>query len=201
MRKCRRDGNCFYRAFAFALICELGKASNEHNLVSLMTKYLDHVGYEEAVYDDFLQSFLCDVKQSHGDADHLQDRWAKDEYDAQSSIVLLRLVTSAYLQINAESFKPFIVDENFENENSMKTFCQVNVECIGVESDQIHIIALCQALGCKAKIAYLDGTEGDEGILEFGEVSGNLDFATNNSFPFATVNLLYRPGHYDLLVE
>ena len=59
------------------------------------------------------------------------------------------------------------------------------------ESDHIHIIALTDALGVCVRVVYMD-RGGDSSV-------NHHDFPEDNSRP--SVNLLYRPGHYDILYQ
>jgi ubiquitin thioesterase protein OTUB1 len=87
---------------------------------------------------------------------------------------------------------------------------------MGEESEEVHIIALCDALGVPIRVVYLDrsirGTEdhtanhhdffpSTNSNLQNDE-SNEMDAANDlskqeNHVPFVT--LLYRPGHYDIL--
>ena len=56
------------------------------------------------------------------------------------------------------------------------------------ESDHIHIIAMCTALGTGVRVRYMDRGTGTE--------------VTAHDFPegcIPAIHLLYRPGHYDIL--
>ena len=58
------------------------------------------------------------------------------------------------------------------------------------ESDHIHIIALTNALNTPVGITYLDRTEQEK--------------ATPHNFPDDSnpnINILYRPGHYDIIYK
>jgi ubiquitin thioesterase protein OTUB1 len=70
-------------------------------------------------------------------------------------------------------------------------FCQKQVECIGIESDQIHIIALCKALKAKITLFYIDSGSEDKITFE-------PDEADKHCKDLVELSLLYRPGHYDL---
>lgn len=154
-------------------------------------------------FEDFLEAFVESVKASAGSGDQLISEWNNNEYQSQSSVMLLRLLTSSYLQSNAEEYNAFIT-EDFDvksNELSlMQLYCQRMVECMGIESDQIHIVALCNALRCKVRVIYVDGSD-DFGMnpLEFGDDSVCDAINCAIPFPLFTVTMLYRPGHYDLL--
>jgi len=67
------------------------------------------------------------------------------------------------------------------------TFCAREVEPMGRECEQIHIIALCEALGVSVAIEYLDGSSGPLACLTLPEGRE------------PAITLLYRPGHYDIL--
>lgn len=98
-------------------------------------------------------------------------------------IVYLRLITSGKLQEDAEFYQHFI-----EGDMSIEEFRHQEVEPMFKESDHIHIIALCAALGVGVRVEYLDRAEGVN--------------VKAHDFPEGTqpmVFLIYRPGHYDIL--
>ena len=64
---------------------------------------------------------------------------------------------------------------------------------MGIESDQIHIVAMSNALGLKIKIANLDPAPTD---LNFHEISPMEPLQVEKQ---PEIHLLYRPGHYDVL--
>ena len=58
------------------------------------------------------------------------------------------------------------------------------------ESDHIHVIAITKAINVGVKIVYMDRSEQDE--------------TTEHCFPEDSIpklNILYRPGHYDILYQ
>jgi ubiquitin thioesterase protein OTUB1 len=57
--------------------------------------------------------------------------------------------------MNSEKYFPF-VDNGWDNYD-MATFCIQEVEPMGRECDQVHIMALTEALGIQVEIEYLDG--------------------------------------------
>ena len=65
------------------------------------------------------------------------------------------------------------------------------VEPMAKESDQIHIIALTDALGVCVRVVYMD-RGGNSSV-------NHHDFPEDGDQPL--VNLLYRPGHYDILYQ
>ena len=70
-------------------------------------------------------------------------------------------------------------------------FSHQEVEPMAKESDQIHIIALTDALGVCVRVVYMD-RGGNQSV-------NHHDIPEDGSRPL--VNLLYRPGHYDILYQ
>lgn len=98
-------------------------------------------------------------------------------------VVYLRLLTSGKLQEEADFYQNFI-EGNF----TIEEFRHQEVEPMYKESDHIHIIALCSALGACVRVEYMDRGEG-------GSVKAH-DFPEGQT---PKVFLIYRPGHYDIL--
>ena len=79
---------------------------------------------------------------------------------------------------------PFI-----ESHPDIDSFCKAEVEPSFRECEQLQIIALTSALGIKVNVVYLDGHDAEKvQTHSFGE--GLLE-----------MTMLYRPGHYDVLLE
>lgn len=208
VRYTRGDGNCFYRAFSAGMIESLlrlnasisdtkDRAIDEpriHQVLETVKETLGRAPFELMAYEDFYDDLVFHLTKSCWQStDELAMYWSDNPHSSHALVVVLRLLVSAHLRMHAEEYVPFLVDANFEESpmDQMADFCQKHVECMGVESDQIHIIALANCLGCKVTIAYLDGTEGPLSLLDFASDKQNP--------PSFSVHLLYRPGHYDLL--
>ena len=93
---------------------------------------------------------LSELVKEDRSADSLAEEWQKNEYRSHATVVVLRLLTSSYLRQHASEYAPFIydvsgADSKMDDTKLVASFCQRQVECIGIESDQIHIIALCNA--------------------------------------------------------
>lgn len=134
-------------------------------------------------------------------AEWLARDWRRDPYKSNSFIVVLRLLVSAFLRLNAEEFLPFIWEsipaDSADSQDPTSTiiqYCQKHVESFGAEADQIHIIALTRSLGCRIEIAYLDTSASESLYLEFGE-------DPQGEFGPSPISLLYRPGHYDIVYK
>lgn len=192
LRKTRGDGNCFFRAFSFALVEAIWGHSEEDqkqlalSLDTTISNLLQKAGFERLAYEDFYSELFCTIAERRN-AEWLAAEWEVAPHRSHSLVVLLRLVASAYLRAHAEEYEPFV----WELESGMVAYCQRFVECLGVESDQIHIIVLGKALGVDVHVAYLDGSEGPLNRLFFR--------AEEPSEAPICINVLYRPGHYDIL--
>ena len=103
-----------------------------------------------------------------------------------------RLLTSANMRIQSERFLPFL-DDTAALTGDMVSYLQREVEPMGKECEQVHIIALTDFLGVRCIIENLDGHEFD-GSLSLFDTNEDGD-------PAYTVALLYRPGHYDCLYK
>ncbi|KAJ1655387.1 hypothetical protein IWQ61_004849 [Dispira simplex] len=203
VRRTRGDGNCFFRAFAFAwyevVYTDANRVRQALAILERCTTWLRDSGFDTFVYEDFLETCVNCLNTLHQnsqelsreDAQCLLENTFRNPEESNAIVVFLRFITSAYLQQHADDYQPFM-----EDDMDLKTFCVGFVEAMGVESDQIHIIALTRALQVGLRIAYVDGsaTQPQPVIHQFpspdeyqlGEVS-------------ATISLLYRPGHYDIL--
>lgn len=174
-------------------------------MISIMCQTLDEAKYEKSFYEDFVETFIDDIKTTRGSEDALCARWKANEYASQTAVMLLRLLTSSYLQSHSDDFMAFITDDLLSNDvsqNPMKLYCQRNVECMGVESDQVHIVALCNLLRCSVSIIYLDNSfSEDTDPLVLGEQLHDVKSRSSNpaGLPKANIHMLYRPGHYDLI--
>lgn len=196
MRRLRGDGNCFYRAISYGLVesvASLESASQREALTQALDRQLSSLlqeaGFDRMAYEDFYAELLEALRDPviSSTNDHLAELWAREPHRSHSLVVLLRLATSAYLRAHASEYEPFIWEAGLD----MIGYCQRHVECLGVESDQIHAIALGKALEVDLEIAYLDGSPGPLSCLSFP--------AREAREAPLRLSLLYRPGHYDLL--
>lgn len=79
------------------------------------------------------------------------------------------------------------------------------VMVMGEESDHIHIVALSDALSVPLSVIYLDGNP--MGAFAAGDATGGgvtvaqHDFVPEGCTAGPLFSLLYRPGHYDILVS
>lgn len=193
LRQTRGDGNCFFRAFSCGMIDGvLGFSKNKNkesveiqqffisSFLSKVLHLLEKSPFDKMAYEDFYEELAAYLNPQSsakvGNLDDLALDWETNPFKSHSLVVLLRLVASAYLREHAMEYVPFLLlsEENKTSSELMESYCQRQVECLGIESDQIHIIALTRALQCTVNIAYLDGSEGPLSIITFSPDSGML---------------------------
>ena len=83
---------------------------------------------------------------------------------------------------------------------SIDEFCKAEVEPMYKECEHVQVTALTEYLGIHTSIAYLDGRSFD---AESGISMVNFceDMTASRGSNLIIVNLLYRPGHYDILYK
>ncbi|XP_041985624.1 ubiquitin thioesterase otubain-like [Aricia agestis] len=197
IRRTRPDGNCFFRAFSYAyleyLLTDKTEYDKFHEIAKDSKEVLVALGFSQFTVEDFYETFM-EVVQRVGEKsggapaetetirEELHDKFNKQGY-SDYIVVYLRLITSGQLQTQHDFYQNFI-----EGPRSVTDFCRQEVEPMYKESDHIHIIALSNALKMGVRVEYMDRGEGSQVIAhDFPEGSKPL------------VNLLYRPGHYDIL--
>ncbi|KAJ1970922.1 hypothetical protein H4R35_005578 [Dimargaris xerosporica] len=204
LRRCRGDGNCFFRAFAFAwyeaIFRDRTKVDQALQALTQSATLLEAAGFEPLAYEDFLKTCtetLTTLSQqvqeelSSQEAQALLEQLLDSAEVSNAMVVYLRFITSAYLRQHQGEYLPFL-----EEATDMATFCARYVEAMGCESDQIHIIALTRALGVGLRVAYLDGSQTHDTVTIHPFPSAD-EWAPGAQF--ASLHLLYRPGHYDIL--
>ncbi|KAH8405012.1 hypothetical protein KR222_003142 [Zaprionus bogoriensis] len=194
MRRTRPDGNCFFRAFAYSyleyLITNRDAYRKFRALAEASKDKLLKLGFPSFTLEDFHGTFMDVINRVNPDNAlgfekvqfELHSVFNEQGY-SDYVIVYLRLITSGKLQEDAEFYQNFI-----EGNLTIEEFRHQEVEPMFKESDHIHIIALCAALGVGVRVEYLDRGEG-------GTVNAH-------DFPEGTepmIYLIYRPGHYDIL--
>ncbi|KAL0385271.1 UNVERIFIED_CONTAM: OVARIAN TUMOR DOMAIN-containing deubiquitinating enzyme 1 [Sesamum radiatum] len=188
----RGDGNCFFRSFMFAYLEHILQTQDRAEVdritanVEQCRKTLLSLGYAEFTFEDFFALFLEQL-----------------ESVLSGTEASIRFITSGEIRKRSEFFEPFV--QGLTN-TSVEQFCKSSVEPMGEESDHVHITALSDALGVPIRIVYLDRSCDDKGSVSVNHhdftpaachVTNANSSATQTAKPF--INLLYRPGHYDIL--
>lgn len=193
IRRTRPDGNCFFRAFAFAYLEYLGKNPQDYTSFKTLAQdskeKLIKLGFPQFTLEDFHDTFMEVVKKfdptvalNKDLTEELSNTFNEQGY-SDYVVVYLRLLTSGKLQEDADFYQHFI-EGNF----TIEEFRHQEVEPMYKESDHIHIIALCSALDVCVRVEYMDRGDGDK-------IKAH-DFPEGKQ---PKVFLLYRPGHYDIL--
>ena len=203
IRRARKDGSCFYRCFIYRL-CELlcmgTHISDRFKLEEKLPKFRQmmlNAGFELLVFEDFENFFgeflaairngsinLLNVNQS------LSDKSSFDFY-----VMYLRFAISAYIRTT-----PGIFDMYFETDYDLRSFCSREVEVLDAEADQLQIIALFNLLDIPLRIFYLDNNPSSlPTVFSLPDLDQNTTEAVQKSHSEYLIQLLYRPGHYDIL--
>jgi len=204
VRRSRGDGNCFYRSLAFAYVERLLRARDAEIAVVTALSTLDttlpmleSAGFQKLVYEDFYEALvelIRGVITPSANGKTMTERMLLDAFQSaevsNSIVVFLRLVTSAQLRADEETYTPLLFHPETGDPLDMRRFCENFVEAVDREADHVQITALARALRVNVSVAYLDGHAPD-GRVDF------VDFANAPGEP--PLVLLYRPGHYDIL--
>jgi len=175
--------------------------------------------YSEVAIDSFYETF---VELLDGLFDYSMDDLIKlfqDESSSNCYTWYMRLLTACSLRKSVDKYLPFIEDAaGAQYNHDMELYCRSEVEPLGKECEQVHIMALIELWGnLRVIIAYLDGRDLvqdklHEVVLESSYEGRALPCESKNeSIPTASSNsdhrqnslriirLLYRPGHYDMV--
>ncbi|KAF9426925.1 hypothetical protein BGZ76_002535 [Entomortierella beljakovae] len=194
MRRSRGDGNCFYRAFAFAwferVMLAPGKPELHANAIRAIEESKDLLlaaQFELLAFEDFYQVTLETLQNLvHFTPEALLSTFQNDEI-SNSIVMHFRLVASAFLKTHQEDYAPFL-----EFGQTMDEYCSMHVEAMGRESEEMMVIALTKATHVSIEVAYLSGDEGSDEV-------NFLPFLPDTAPYMPPIVLLYRPGHYDIL--
>lgn len=205
IRRLRRDGNCFYRAFGFRYVEYLltGKRLEE---AERLKKKCDEcrdtllsLKYIAFTVEDFHEQFVSMIDRFTVEGASLEELEETFNNQAYSDyyVVFLRLLVSAYIQKNAAFYSDFI-DEG----RTINQFCEMEVEPMARESDNIHVAALALAVGLPIAIENCQQSGELTRIVFPAESSSSTDTGSPPAgLQSPPVTLLYRPGHYDILYE
>eukprot|EP00611_Tribonema_gayanum_P017742 TRINITY_DN3058_c0_g1_i1.p1 TRINITY_DN3058_c0_g1~~TRINITY_DN3058_c0_g1_i1.p1 ORF type:complete len:285 (-),score=88.45 TRINITY_DN3058_c0_g1_i1:33-887(-) len=204
LRPVRGDGNCFYRALTFALLENLvlklqsGDAAAAQAAKAEAQRLVDKVkescqtllslGYEEVSFDMFSAELLEALEGIESTTpESLEAKFNEDGGSGEYIMWFCRLLTSAFIKSHPSRFESFLIGDTVD------TFCTREVEPLGVECEQLQIIALCEQLDIGVRIEYLNGEDFDAS-KGLDAVPVNMDGGRE-----AAAELLFRPGHYDIL--
>jgi ubiquitin thioesterase protein OTUB1 len=104
-------------------------------------------------------------------------------------VVYLRLLASSHVRLNPDLYTPFL-DHPYSEDITL--FCTQHIEAFGRDADNVAIIALTRAIKVGIDISYLDRSAGEDPMVY--EFRPDETSETDEK-----VELLYSPGHYDIL--
>ncbi|KAI0920455.1 hypothetical protein AcW1_002189 [Taiwanofungus camphoratus] len=209
IRRTRGDGDCFYRSLAFAyierILLSTDTALTVTSAISALEAsqpLLEAAGFQRLVFEDFYDCFVSVINKiitPEGDGQLLTSTMLLEAFNSpevsNSIVVYLRLLTSAQIRADPESYASFLFHPEIGEPMEIRDFCENFVEAVGKEADHVQITALSRALRVNISVAYLDGRAhgSQEGQVDF------VQFHNTDEVDTDPVILLYRPGHYDIL--
>ena len=194
IRKVRRDGNCFYRAFIYRLF-EYICMKNNNKLYNDILKKIEGIkeltaknGYDWMLVEDFYNVFygeFCScfnsVNNNGVSVRDYMDNLFKDKDKGNYLIYFIRFCIAAYLKDNRTLYEVYI-------EGDFDTWIRKEVEAIDNEADQIQIMACVNYFDIGVKIEYLNKLKNE--VVKFPEDKKDEDIF---------IEVLFTPGHYDIL--
>jgi ubiquitin thioesterase protein OTUB1 len=194
IRKVRRDGNCFYRAFIYRLF-EYICMKNDNKLFNDILKKIEGIkdltaknGYDWMIVEDFYTVFygeFCScfnsVNNNGVSVRDYMDNLFKDKEKGNYLIYFMRFCIAAYLKDNRQLYEMYI-------EGDFDTWIRKEVEAIDNEADQIQIMACVNYFEIGVKIEYLNKYKNE--VVKFPEDKKDEDIF---------IEVLFTPGHYDIL--
>ncbi|KAJ8101355.1 peptidase C65 Otubain-domain-containing protein [Lipomyces tetrasporus] len=200
-RPVRGDGNCAWRAFAFRYFELLSKLSKEEieatsNGLQARTSLLDEAGYSDTGYIDFVEETF-NLFQKLPDMTPEQVVTEFNNAEVSSAIIVhFRLLAAAYIKTHADDYIPFI--DQGEGAD-IGEYCNRNIEAFSVEADHLALSALVNSMiTVDLGVVYMDRSAGDEAVVhKFSPVESSAEGRP----PSLKIDLLYRPGHYDIFYK
>ena len=194
IRKVRRDGNCFYRAFIYRLF-EYICMKNDNTLFNDILKKIEGIkdltaknGYDWMIVEDFYTVFygeFCScfnsINNNGVSVRDYMDNLFKDKEKGNYLIYFMRFCIAAYLKDNRQLYEMYI-------EGDFDTWIRNEVEAIDNEADQIQIMACVNYFEIGVKIEYLNKYKNE--VVKFPEDKKDEDIF---------IEVLFTPGHYDIL--
>mmetsp|Transcript_54239 Transcript_54239/g.142862 ORF Transcript_54239/g.142862 Transcript_54239/m.142862 type:complete len:304 (-) Transcript_54239:58-969(-) len=186
-RRCRGDGNCFFRAYGFALVESLLRGGPSSLRPVLDQLRASAAGEAEA----FLNAAqpLCDLPPEVALERWYRTLFMSEEIDSQL-VRAIRMVSAEYLTNNEEAdFNglPLNVYVEASHGLSLEAFRASEVLANGVEAESVTLTLAPMALGLKIEIIQLDKSDSVQRYMVPDGAPGDV-----------MATLLFKPGHYDI---
>lgn len=187
-RRCRGDGNCFYRAAGFAIFEGLLVQDPSKLKPILQTVRASAAGEVEALLS--LTDSLCALESRTA-----LERWYRSVYtdatlDAQL-VRAIRLVAASFLTSNQEvdfNGLPLNVYVEASHGMSIEAFRSSELLTNGIEAESVALALVPMAFKLKLEIIQLDRSNTAAQRYSLPEGADGEALAT----------LLFKPGHYDI---
>jgi len=200
-RAIKGDGQCGWRATVFSYF-ELLLRSDDPSLVQIekirfetFAETMTQIGMDyELLADMFdytwqLFDTIIEAVQNNVPDDNIILNILNDENPSNSVVYHFKMVTSAYMQLHEDNYAPFL-------EIPVDQYRVTHIDPTNQEIDQIGLQALTDAVispaGFALEVLYLDRSMGEE-------VTPHSFSQGGEGIP--TIQLLYRPGHYDIIYK
>ncbi|KAJ1641697.1 hypothetical protein IWQ61_010751, partial [Dispira simplex] len=164
VRRIRGDGNCFFRAFAFAwyeaVYADANRVRQALQALEWYATWLQDNGFNTTVHKVIQNTSKNCLKTLHQisqelsreDAQRLLENMFRNPEESNAIVLFLRYIASAYMQQHPDEYQPYM-----EDGMDLKTFRRGHVETMNVESDHPQAHALAHALKVDLRIVYVDG--------------------------------------------
>ncbi|KAI0008176.1 cysteine proteinase [Xylariaceae sp. FL0662B] len=205
-RPIQGDGNCGWRAIAFAYFetlvqyGDINQLQGELARLTSLNNFIQNVGghsrwlFEDIVTEtfDLFNEIITALSNGHPALGLVMAKF-NDPSSSQSIVYHQRLLASSWLKGNYAQYEPWIA-------GGVEHYIQDTIMPVDREIDHIGVVLLCDVLLKPAnmvlEIAYLDRSEGIEvNVHRMPEEANGQDPAVLGPI----IYLLYRPGHYDIL--
>jgi ubiquitin thioesterase protein OTUB1 len=127
MRRIKKDGNCFYRAFAFRFMELVQNTSSSSSFTEeLMKRVVDtrklfeETGYDWSIIEFFWEPFWEGISDPSTNLHQLFNT----EYTSDTIVSFMRILTAAFLKKHRELYEIFILDSH----SSLEAFLAACVE-------------------------------------------------------------------------
>ncbi|KAL7906523.1 peptidase C65 Otubain domain-containing protein [Trichoderma velutinum] len=205
-RQIKGDGNCGWRAIAFAYyeklidIGDQGQIEGEVARLMSLGHMISNIGHYE-YHEDFAEeahNLLRDIAANIGNPGLarviLLQRFNDSAIEA-NIIYYFRILSATSLKANAAIYDDFAADFG-----GIANYCSQAIDIVNREIEHLGIIGLANLLlkpiDFVLEIAYLDRSPGSQvNRYRFPEEANQQDTTTLGP----TLYLLYRPDHYDIL--
>ncbi|KAI5285232.1 hypothetical protein KEM52_002533 [Ascosphaera acerosa] len=159
-----------------------------------MAVLLDAAGRERDLYEIFLDAVdeifdavMAAIAQGSPVDDKLLLSLFNDEYTSESVVTFFRLVTGSWLLQHADEYQAFLP-------TAVAEYVATTIDTVKAEIDEIGLQGLLDSMikgsGFGVDVVYMDAGSTEEATV-------HQKLKSEEGRP--TINLFYRPGHYDIL--